>query len=461
MNVRLLSTVGLVAVAGALVVAGCGSSDDSSTPQGGSPGNGGTSAGGIGNGGSAGTAHAGTSAGGGTAGGAGAGTSGGSGGATGGTGAGTGGTGAGTGGASTGGTSTGGTGGSAVAGETGEGGEAGGDSGPQSEVIYDFESGTQNWSADATVTLAQDTAQAFDGTHSLKVTVPALALSTNVSVKASVGTIVPVYGGSVVTFHLWVPAGTGDGLYIQGYSQTQNYSYFDPAGAAHNGNGAITLVRGGWSTITYTLPPTYPGGLQELGIQIGVGATGTGFAGGDFYLDSISVTGGNTSCSGAGTGTYDFETAGNVMGWVVDGSPAPTDTAISQSTDQAVTGGTGSLKVAFTALPAAANATTPTQRNIYLASPNAFCGQTLTFNVWTPAAGSENLSFVAFAQTGWYAAFPQQAPTTITRGDWTQWTFTLPNPINPLGLQRIGVQFNYKDTTTPFTGNVYIDNVSW
>ena len=47
----------------------------------------------------------------------------------------------------------------------------------------------------------------------------------------------------------------------------------------------------------------------------------------------------------------------------------------------------------------------------------------------------------------------------ITRGDWTQWTFTLPAAINPLGLQRIGVQFEYSDIAAPFTGNVYIDNV--
>jgi len=122
MNVRLFSTLGLVVFAGAWSVAGCSSSDDTSSAQGGSTAKGGTSAAGAGG------AHAG--AGGGAHAGSGGATSGGSGGAT----AGTGGTGGaefagGTGGASGGSGGTGGASGGTGGASGGTGGAAAGTGG--------------------------------------------------------------------------------------------------------------------------------------------------------------------------------------------------------------------------------------------------------------------------------------------------------------------------------------------
>ena len=139
MNVRLLSTLGLVVFAGAWSVAGCSSSDDTSSAQGGSTAKGGTSAAGSGgaHAGAGGGAQAGggaTSGGatssGGTSGSSSGGASGGTAGASGGTGGASGGTGgatAGTGGANGGtGGATAGTGGAlGQAGDLGTAGEAG------------------------------------------------------------------------------------------------------------------------------------------------------------------------------------------------------------------------------------------------------------------------------------------------------------------------------------------------
>ena len=83
----------------------------------------------------------------------------------------------------------------------------------------------------------------------------------------------------------------------------------------------------------------------------------------------------------------------------------------------------------------------------------------LTLNVWMPA-GSEAVQFQAFSQfndyDGWNAAEP---PATIMRDGWTQQKYTLP-AISTGGLQLVGIQI-YNTGETPFTGDVYVDDVSW
>jgi hypothetical protein len=451
---KILGLVSLVALGMAVA---CGSDSTTGSPPpaaGGSAGSGGSAAGSAGkSGGGTGGSAAGTS-------GAGGSTAGTSGGGAGGSTAGTAGTSGGGAGGSTAGTS----------GTSGEGGEAGASNVP--DILYDFEADAATcgtvanepvscWSADTGVTLATSTDQAVTGTHSLKVSVPAIALNTNYTVSISVSDLnAPIFPGAVLTYHVWSPAAaSADGLYMQAISQYNNYGTFDPGTmpAPHNGNSPITIKRGDWTTWTYTVPYTYPGGLEQIGVQFGVGGTGNPFPGGDFYIDSISMSGGDPTCTGAGSGSYDFEAAADVSAWTVDGSA--TDVALSMSTTEFKTGA-NSMKVSFTAVPAATSATAPTQRNIYVGNPKAFCGQTITYNVWTPT-GSDNLNVRAYAQTGWYAGFPTAQPVTITRGDWTTITFTLPNPINAYGLQRIGLQFENKDTANAFTGDVYVDAVTW
>jgi hypothetical protein len=430
--------------AGAL--SGCGDDANNDTGSGGT--NNGTSGSGAGltNGGSslggspsgsAGSATAGSA----TAGTATAGTAGGGlgGGGTGGADA------AGASGGGAGGASGGGAGGAAGAG--GNGG-AGGAGGAAPTIVYDFETDAQGWSSSGEgVVVTTDGAQKVTGEKSLKVTVPELAADANRYVVVTKPLFWP---GTVLTLHVYSPAGA-DGLWVQAFTQSNNWAVWDTAG-----NAGASLVRGGWTTITYTVPQTFPGGLQSLGVQMGVSANGVAFAGGDFYIDSITASGGVESCTGTGEGSFDFETT-DITAWSVDGDPAPADTALSHAPDKA-NGGTGSLKVAFTELPAGTVAS-PTSRRIRVLKPVAYCTQEVTLSVWMPP-GSEAVTFQAFSQfnnyDGWNAAAP---PATITRDGWTQQTYTLP-AIGAGGLQLVGVQIN-NTGEMPFTGDVYIDDVSW
>lgn len=349
-----------------------------------------------------------------------------------------------------GGSGTAGKGGGGTAGDVsnaGAGGE-GGTGGSEETILYDFESDVQGWAAGKSDTiLSVDPTQVVTGSNALKIVVPAFADAESRTV-AVVGP--KLWPGTKVVMHLWSPTATG--IYVQAYSQSDNWQKWDTAG-----NAGATLVAAGWTTLTYTIPQTFPGGLQALGVQIG--ASGAAFAGGTFYLDSITASGGVEACAGEGTGTFGFETA-EIKPWEIDGnpqSPTPADTAIAQSTTQANTG-TGALKVSFTALPEG-TAEAPTPRRVYVSAPTAYCGDEVTFNVWTPV-GSESLQFQAFSQSDNYAVWNADLPVaTVNVGGWTQIKYTLPANIGPGGLQRVGVQF--LNTGAAFTGDVYIDDVSW
>jgi hypothetical protein len=444
MKLRSLSRVGLAVTTSVLTFAAC-SDDPTPTNGGAGSANGGSSTAGTpatsgsssGGSGTAGTATAG-SAGSATAGHAGVA---GSGGGTAGS-AGTAGSGG-----SAGTAGSGGSGGSNnVGGEAGGGGEGG--AGDEAKLLFDFETDVQGWQGSAAdVMLASDPAQFVTGAKSLKVTIPALTAATSRTVAVEK---VDLWPGATVVMHVWTPAPAGGGFYVQAYTQSNNWQKWDTAG-----NAPVTVVSGGWTTITYTVPQTFPGGLQLLGVQIGTG-DGQTFAGGDFYVDSVTVTGGVVECAGTGTGTYGFETAA-VEPWAIDGNPATPDTALAQGTEQFKTG-TGALKVSFTALPAGTpDAHVP--RRVFVDKPTAYCGDEVTLNVWAPL-GNETMLFQAFSQSDNYADWhSDQPPAVITRGGWTQIKYTIPASIDSGGLQRVGIQF--LNTGAAFTGDFFIDDVSW
>jgi hypothetical protein len=413
MTLKWLTRVGIAATAGSCALAGCSDDPAPATGQAGSA-TGGSIAGNPSGGSTAGSAVGGSATTAGTAGVPGVAGHGGV--------AGSAGT-AGSGGAS-GGAGKAGAGGTAGTDAGGAGGEGGASN--DETLLFDFETDVQGW----------------EGSDALALTVDAAQFTVK---------NVKLWPGTKVVFHLWTPAGT-DTLWAQAYSQSNNWKKWDT-----DGGSPVTLVRGGWTTIPYTVPSTFPGGLQLLGLQIGSGETA--FAGGDFYIDSVVVSGGVEECAGTGTGTFDFEAA-DVTAWKIDGnpaSPADPDTAIVQSTAQA-NGGTGSLKVSFAALPAGTAEAAPARR-IFIDTPTAYCTDEVTFNVWT-AADSAGLDFQGFSQfdnySGWDSLPP---PATITRGGWTQLKYTLPAGVGPGGVQRVGVQF--LNNGAAYTGDAYIDDVSW
>lgn len=367
-------------------------------------------------------------------------------------------------------------------------------------VLYDFESGVQGWGWNniTGATVAASTEQKVDGVQSLKATLPAVpeagTAPNNVLLSANLNTLWP---GTVVTFHAFFPTGTptnGD-VYFQGFSQSNNYQKFDSAA-----NGPHTIMPGAFTTWTYTIPNTFPGGLQVLGFQTGDNMAGSLIAGKSIYLDNITATGGVQNCAVAtGTGNHDFEPVdgASLSGYGIDDHPVNNSVAaISLSTDQAFTG-TGSLKVALTGLtadptpdPADNTHSARNVRNIYINSPNIYCGQTATFHVYMPT-GSDGVTFQAYVQYNGYGKFVAMGPATITRGAFTTYAFAIPTDVGPGGIQRLGVQIiNNRTTpdggtgdagggsdagdggtdaatdasappTSDFTGNVYIDAITW
>ncbi len=457
------SLLGSLFVAGALVAAGCGGGGGG----GGTGGKGGAAGAGAGGRGGSGSGGAGTGGRGGAAG-------------------------AGTGGMNTGGRTDGGTDSVTDSGAGGGNTDGSTDSSDAatSTVLYDFESGVQGWAANGSViTATQSTDQASDGTHSLKISVPTTpeggTAPTSASVQVGNSSLWP---GTVVTFHAFFPTGTptnGD-VYFQVFSQYNSYQ--GSGGYDTAPNSTRTIMPGAWTTWTYTIPNTFPGGLITLGLQIGDNVNGTAIAGKNFYLDAITATGGVQNCAIATpTGLHDFEPVdgASLAGYAIDTSPANNSVAaISLSTDQAATG-SGSLKVSLTGLP---NTTTggANVRNIYISSPNIYCAQTATFHVYMPT-GSDGVIFQAYVQYNNYGKFVAMGPATITRGGFTTYALTIPSDVGPGGIQRLGVQIiNNRVTpdggtasdagsdagdggtdagapanTTDFTGNVYIDAITW
>jgi hypothetical protein len=341
-------------------------------------------------------------------------------------------------------------------GEAGAGGGEGGQGGMTTVTLYDFENGVQGWGTmTAGASVSQSTDQDVDGTRSLKVTHAALdgSMQATSSVIVSVSGA-PVWPGTVLTFNAYLPAGldTTGGTYFQAFTQANNYIInFETAG-----NSARTAVSGGWTTWTYTVPNTFPGGLQVLGFQLGDNSGGTTIPAGDVYLDAITATGGVANCAIATpAGRHDFETAlpTNPPVYVLADTP---QTSIAQATDRAFEG-TGSLKVSFASLPGGTTAS-PTKRIIYIDKPNVHCGQTMTFHVFLPT-GSDGLTFQLYAQYDNFGTFTGTGAQTVTRNAWNTATYTIPT-VGPGGIQRVGMEFMYTGSA-PLTTDAWVDTITW
>jgi hypothetical protein len=257
---------------------------------------------------------------------------------------------------------------------------------------------------------------------------------------------------ATITAHVWVPTGATK-AWLQLFVQSNNWGSW-------KNSTAMGATAGDWTTLTFTVPAAssiFPGGINQFGVQFGVSG-GDAFAGGDIFIDSITVCGGTQACSGTGTGSFDFESSTD--GWAFKGASTVTDTVVSQSTDLHYgTTGSGSLKVVMTALPAAASSSSWTSRLVELANPKAYCGQTVTYHVY--ADNVTGLSVQPYASANGWAWFAGTSTTLTTATTWTTVTFTLPATINFLGLQAMGLQLSNTSTAGAYTGTVYIDGIAW
>jgi hypothetical protein len=160
-------------------------------------------------------------------------------------------------------------------GSTGTGGTTGSGGAPADTAQYNFESGTQGWAiSGAPLTgAASSTTRAFAGTH-------ALAVSVGGSGTATVTVSSPAAGpGKVVTFHLWVPSGSGisslQPFALQGASGNWTWT--------GSWRAISSLTTNAWNTVQVTVPAN-AAPLAQLGVEVATGSSWTG----TLYVDAVA-----------------------------------------------------------------------------------------------------------------------------------------------------------------------------
>jgi hypothetical protein len=145
---------------------------------------------------------------------------------------------------------------------------------------YHFECGaTQGWTSGGGIitSIASSRTRAFQGTSSLAINITGAPNGLN-QVHAGSGALPGA--GAVVTFHVWIPAGSSL-ISVQPYVQQ---------GAAGNWEWTGTwrsisdLTASAWNTITVTVPSTAVVPLNELGLELATSGAWTGTV----YLDAIT-----------------------------------------------------------------------------------------------------------------------------------------------------------------------------
>jgi len=89
-----------------------------------------------------------------------------------------------------------------------------------------------------------------------------------------------VPAGATVTFHVWVPAGSG-------LTAVQPYAQQGAAGSwAWSGNyqPIANLTANAWNTMTVSVPPGAATPLYQLGVELDTGGAWSGTV----YVDSVS-----------------------------------------------------------------------------------------------------------------------------------------------------------------------------
>ncbi len=143
---------------------------------------------------------------------------------------------------------------------------------------YNFEGGTQGWASSGGMIsgVSGSAAQAFAGTHSLAVQFSGTAADAQqVAVSAPA-----TPAGKTVTFHVWIPAGSGITA-VQPYVQQGSAGGWAWSGSYQ---AASSLKAGAWNTLTVAVPANAVTPLYQLGVQFFTGGAWSGTC----YVDSVS-----------------------------------------------------------------------------------------------------------------------------------------------------------------------------
>ncbi len=140
---------------------------------------------------------------------------------------------------------------------------------------YGFEDGgLDGWNvawSPANLALANSTAQAWTGSHSLAASLGGGAGYPALRTYATTGAA----PGSTITYHVYLPAGAPAGLQAEAY--VSNPSWQQTFGPPAN-------LAAGWNSLAWTVPAGVPTPFQAVGIQINNGPGWSGTA----YVDDVS-----------------------------------------------------------------------------------------------------------------------------------------------------------------------------
>ena len=146
---------------------------------------------------------------------------------------------------------------------------------------YGFESSSQGWTmaagSGAFTTIARSTARHFAGQASLAASINATATANYILEVSPPTPAIPA--GASVTFHVYIPAGTGL-TSIQPYVQEGQSGGFRFTGTSV---GAAAFTLDGWTTVTVTVP-TNATAILRLGVRF----ISSGAWMDTVYVDSVS-----------------------------------------------------------------------------------------------------------------------------------------------------------------------------
>jgi hypothetical protein len=143
--------------------------------------------------------------------------------------------------------------------------------------IYNFETSTQGWTSNMGVISSVETSlgHVYSGTQSLAVNISTSAAGTNDAFVSAPS----VPAGAKITFHVWVPSGSG-------ISSIQPYALQNATGN-WTWTGAWTpitsLTTNAWNTISITVPSN-ASPLDSLGVEFSTSGAWTGTC----YIDSVN-----------------------------------------------------------------------------------------------------------------------------------------------------------------------------
>jgi hypothetical protein len=292
--------------------------------------------------------------------------------------------------------------------------------------IYDFSVDTQGWEASDEITLSTS------GGH-LVATTPAIG-SEGTSFEVAPTQSTSLTSGSVITFNVRL-SGDVSKTWIKTFAFVNGWKYND------SGNSKIIVNAGGWTSWTYTMPEIFPGGLQQLGLNLG------NVEAGDIVIDSITACSPTYTC--AGSATFDWESGSS--DWTLSNT---SNVVASQTSSGLAFTGSGSLQVELTNFPSLDS----TELVLSTLDKQPYCGQEITYHVWVPADLDANIAIKPFASINDWTWDTHEA--AIVPGQWNAITYC-PQTIGILGVQQLGLQIRAGTLASPYTGNIFIDAVSW